>query len=286
MKAALLRVLVCSECQKSLRSKGTTSGRRLASGVLQCPKSHLFQINGEIAILKDPKLSQNEFEWEIKFPNISRYDKIRKQYASYLSESQIKADALLLDQIAKRIPRTGVVLDLASGMGTLLLVVSNRSPSEAQILGTDVSESPLRGVLLKLKQQNSYERVSLTVMDGKHLAVKSKRLSCITSYFGFNNIPQTKKALKEASRVLMAKGKLVFAALSLNEGSRSFRRAEKLGYLDIATESRLATALEETGFQVDSIEEFYSGEWSRNPMDRLPLEGDWFAHLLVRSHKK
>ena len=123
-------------------------------------------------------------------------------------------------------------------------------------------------------------------MDGKHLAVKPQKLPCVTSYFGLDNIPETKKAFQEVSRVLMPKGRLVLATLWLKEGSRSLVLAERLGFGAIATEDRLTRTLEETGFKIDSAEKFYSGKWPYNPMDRLPLEGDWYAHVLVLAHKK
>ena len=123
-------------------------------------------------------------------------------------------------------------------------------------------------------------------MDGKYLAVKPQKLSCVTSYFGLDNIPETKKTFQEVSRVLMPKGRLVSANLWFKEGSKSLALAEKLGFGAIATENRLTKTLEEMGFELDSAEKFYSGKWHYNPMDRLPLEGDWFAHALILAHKK
>jgi ubiquinone/menaquinone biosynthesis C-methylase UbiE len=242
-------------------------------------------VNEEIAILKEPKRSRHEFVWKVQFPDIKKYDKIRRQYAAYLSEGLINADELLLDEMVKKSPKRGIVLDLASGMGTLLLALSKQH-GRIHVMGTDVDETPLRGAMLKLIQQESDEQVSLCVMDAKHLAVKTEQMPCVVSYFGFNNVPQTKQALSETFRVMTPNGRLAFATLSLEEGSRSFKEAAKLGYGDVATEARLIRTLKETGFRVDSIERFYSGEWLHNPMDRLPREGDWFAHSLVLARKR
>lgn len=238
----------------------------------------------EIPVLKEPKLSKGEFVWRVKFPDVERYDRIRSRYNSYLSDGLIKADELMLDELARKVPRAGTVLDVASGMGTLLLTLTERR--RGAIMGTDVDESPLRGAMLKLKQKKSYRQVSLCVMDAKHLAIKSGMLPGIVSHFGFDNIPDVRRALSEAHRVLRPGGELLFSSILLQEGSRSLRQAAELGFGDIATEAGLATTLEMTGFRIDSIKSFYSGRWGRNPMDLIPFEGDWFAHSLVQAHKK
>jgi hypothetical protein len=241
-------------------------------------------VKDEIPIVKDPRLSRGEFVWKVKFPNLQRYDEIQKQYRSYLSEGQKEADKALTNELAKAVSKERLVVDLASGMGSLLLVLSQHLGEKSILLGTDVDETPLRGAKLKLEQQSSYEKASLCVMDGKHLALESRKIPCVTSFFGLDNIPETKKALKEVSRILMSQGRLFLATLWLEEGSKSLALAEKLGYGGTKTKDRLNRTLRETGFTIDSTRTFYSGKWLRNPMDRLPLEGDWFAHSIVIAH--
>lgn len=257
----------------------------MVTGLLLCSNNHLYQVKDEIPIIKDPKLSSKEFVWRVEFPNLQRYEEIQKQYASYLSEEQREADKVLMDELAKSISKERLVLDVASGMGRLLLVLSQCLGKKAKVLGTDVDETPLRGAKLKLKEQESYGKVSLCVMDGKHLAIRPRKLPCVTSYFGLDNIPSSEKAFREMSRVLMPKGCLALATLWLKENSKSLALAEKHGVGTIGTEERLVQVLEETGFKPDSVKIFYSGLWTHNPMDLLPLEGDWFAHALVLAHK-
>ena len=236
-------------------------------------------------MLKEAKLSGHEFAWRVRIPNIKRYNRIRRQYKSYLSDGQIEADELLLNETVRKTPREGITLDVASGMGTLLLAMS-KSKSGGQMLGTDIDETPLRGAMMKLKREGSYHRVSLCVMDGKHLAVKSGAIPFVVSYFGFDNIPDVRQALSETFRILAPKGKLVFATLSVQDESKSFKKAAEHGFADSLSDAGRAAALEDAGFQVDRVERFYSGTWLHNPMDLLPFEGDWFTHSLVQAHKK
>jgi len=285
MKTSLLQILACPVCGKPLEFEGKSLDDRIVEGLLHCSNSHLYQVKDEIPMLKDPKLSSKEFVWKVEFPNLQRYEEIQKQYESYLSEEQREADKALINELAKNVSKESLVLDVASGMGRLLLVLSQQLGKQANELGMDVDETPLRGAKLKLEKQKIYDNVSLCVMDGKHLAIKPQKLPCVTSYFGLDNIPNTEKAFQELSKALMPNGHLAFAALWLKENSKSLALAERHSYGAIATEERLIHTLEETGLKLDSVKVFYSGKWPHNPMDLLPLEGDWFAHALVLAHR-
>ncbi|MDH5449770.1 MAG: class I SAM-dependent methyltransferase [Candidatus Bathyarchaeota archaeon] len=286
MKTSLLEILACPVCQNSLQFEGTMSTDRFVKGNLHCVARHFYQVKDEIPVLKDPQISTNGFVWKVKFPNIEKYDTMRKQYASYLSEEQRKADKELMQAVVQNVSKEGLILDVASGMGRLLSVLSQHLGKKVNLLGTDIDETPLRGAKLKLAQQRSYTQTSLSVMDGKHLAFKPQKICSVTSFFGLDNIPEPKKAFQEVYRVLRPEGRLVLATLWLKEGSKSLAMAQKLDYGGIPTKNRLTRMLETTGFELDSTEIFYSGEWPHNPMDQLPLEGDWFAHSFVLAHKK
>jgi len=285
MKMSLREVLACPVCQGSLEFEGTSSDSRMVKGILRCSKGHLYQVKDEIPILKDPKLSEKEFEWKVEFPNVEKYDRIREKYASYLPKELIEADRAMINKMVEICSKERLLLDVASGMGSLLLALSKRFEKGKNILGTDIDEKPLLGAKLKLEEQKSYDPVSLCVMDAKHLAIKPQKISCVTSFFGLDNIPETKKAFQEVYRVLTTKGRLVMATLWLKENSKSLALAEELDVGAIATENRLTQTFEEIGFKINFTKKFYSGEWPYNPMDALPLEGDWFAQVLVVANK-
>lgn len=285
MKISLLHILSCPICHSSLKFEGSSSAERIIRGHFQCLNGHLFQVTDEIPILKDPKISSKEFTWKVEFPNLQRYEEIQRQYASYLSEEQKEADKLMTKELVDTVSSERLVLDIASGMGRLLIALSKQMGKETEILGTDIDETPLRGAKLKLEEEKMYANVSLCVMDGKHLAIKPQTLSCVTSYFGLDNIPDTVKALKEIARIMKRDGRLIMTTLWLKEGSKSLALSEKHGYGAISTRDRLVETLESTGFKLDSEEVFYSGKWPHNPMDLIPVEGDWFAHVLVIARK-
>jgi len=227
MKTSLLTLLSCPLCHSPLNFEGTRSAERIVKGYFQCPNGHLYQVREEIPILKDPKLSSNEFTWKIEFPNLQRYEEIQRQYGSYLSKEQKEADTLMTQKLVEKLSGEKLVLDIASGMGRLLVNLSKQMRDGVDLIETDVAETPLRGAKLKLEKEGTYNKVSFCVMDGKHLALKSQSLSCVTSYFGFDNIPDTKKAFNEVAKILKPDGHLVFTTLRLREQSKSLDLAEK-----------------------------------------------------------
>ena len=189
------QILECPVCNGSLQFEGTKSKDRLVEGFLFYRNGHLYQVKDEIPLIKDPELSHEEFVWKVEFPNLQRYEEIQRQYWSYLCEEQKEADNALLNELAEGVSDEQTVLDIASGMGRLLLVLSQSVRNGATILGIDVDEKPLRGAKLELQEQNSYDGVSLCVMNGKYLAIQPRKIPCATSFFGLDNIPKTKKSI-------------------------------------------------------------------------------------------
>jgi ubiquinone/menaquinone biosynthesis C-methylase UbiE/uncharacterized protein YbaR (Trm112 family) len=290
MHKKLLQFLACPICQTSLNFDGKAAGDRLVNGYLKCGKGHLYQVKEEMGLIKDAKLSAREFEWKVNVADESRYDAIQKQYNSYLSEDLKNALKKLMEMLVQHVGNScketdNMVLDIASGMGRLILQLAEKSPENTVIVGTDVDEKPLRGAMNKARRAGVYQKLSFIVTDAKHLAFKGNAFSTISSYFGFDNVPETVLALKESFRVLKPSGKVIFSSLWYREGSKSMKIAEKYDVGQIASENRLKQALEKTGFILDWVEEIYSGVWSYNPMDLLPVQGDEFSHVVVQIRK-
>jgi ubiquinone/menaquinone biosynthesis C-methylase UbiE/uncharacterized protein YbaR (Trm112 family) len=290
MHKELLQVLACPICKTPLVFDGETLGNRLVNGYLKCGKGHMYQVKEEIGLVKDAKLSADEFEWKVDVADESKYDEIQRQYASYLRDDQKAALKTLMEKLIRHVTASceesdNIVLDIASGMGRLILQLAEKSPKNMLIIGTDVDEKPLRGAMNKAKKADVYNKLSLIVTDAKHLAFKNESFSTISSFFGFDNIPETVLALKESFRVLKPNGKAIFSSIWYREGSRSMKVAEKYGVGQIASEKRLKQTLKKAGLVLDWVEEVYSGVWPYNPMDLLPIEGEEYSHVIVQVRK-
>jgi ubiquinone/menaquinone biosynthesis C-methylase UbiE/uncharacterized protein YbaR (Trm112 family) len=282
--------LACPNCRESLVFEGVKANNRFVNGYFKCRNGHVYQVKDEIGLFKNAKVSAKEFKWEVDVADEAKYDDIRKQYDSYFRKDQRIAIHKMVDRLADYVAEScaesdKVVLDVATGMGTFVLPLIEECSGDAFVIGTDIDERPLRGIMNKAKKACTYDTLSLVVTDAKHLAFKNSSFSTISSYFGFDNIPDTVSALKESARVLRIGGRIFFSSLWLKENSGSMRLAEKHGVCQIASESRLKKALKEAGLILNQVEETYSGVWPYNPMDLLPVEGDEYAHVIVQAGK-
>ena len=290
MHEELGKLLACPVCSGSLFFEGTMCGNRFVNGCFKCSSGHVFQVKEQIGFFKDAKLSEKEFEWKVDVADEKKYSEIRRQYDSYLRDDQKAATLRMLGKLAEyvsdsRLHSDNTVLDVASGMGTFLLSLLEESPADSEVIGTDIDERPLRGLMNRSLKAHTYDKLSLIVADAKHLCFKKSVFSTVSSFFGFDNVPEAVLALKECARVLRVGGRTFFASLWYKEGSESMRIAEKLGYGQIASEERLKDALTKAGLALDETEEEYSGFWPYNPMDMLPIEGDEYSHVIVSARK-
>jgi ubiquinone/menaquinone biosynthesis C-methylase UbiE len=219
-----------------------------------------------------------------------KYLEISKEYDSYLRGDQKAAIGKMIENLtgyvsSSSLESDGIVLDVASGMGTSVLPLLDKFSAGFAVIGTDIDERPLRGLMNRSRKVGSYDRLSLVVVDAKHLCFKSDVFSTVSSFFGFDNVPETVLALEECARVLRVGGRVFFASLWYREGSESMRLAEEYKVGQIASEGRVKDALAKSGLILDRVDEVYSGLWPHNPMDSLPVEGDEYAHVIVCARK-
>jgi ubiquinone/menaquinone biosynthesis C-methylase UbiE/uncharacterized protein YbaR (Trm112 family) len=291
MHKTIAQSLACPVCRKPLVFEGKETTTRFVNGHFKCERGHTYHVKEEIGVLKDEKLSANEFEWKVDVSHEKKYDEIRNQYDSYLREDQKAAMCKMIQRLADLVISSNrgssdVVLDIATGMGTFILSLAEKASGSILLLGTDIDERPLRGVMNRAMKLDTWHRLSLAVMDAKRLALKDASLSTVSSHFGFDSVPETVSAFKECARVLRAGGRVFFSSLWLKEGSESTRLAEKHKVCQIGGRTMLEKALDEAELTLEGVEEIYSGVWPRNPMDLLPVEGDEYSHVIVHVRKQ
>jgi ubiquinone/menaquinone biosynthesis C-methylase UbiE/uncharacterized protein YbaR (Trm112 family) len=282
--------LACPICRTSLVFEGERANNRFVSGYFKCGNGHVYQVKDEIGLFKDMKVSAKEFKWEVDVADEEKYDEIRKQYYFYFEKDQKIAMQKMVDKLVGYVAAScaeslNVVLDVATGMGTFILPLIEECSDDALVIGTDIDERPLRGVMNKARKACTYHKLSLVVTDAKHLSFKNSTFSTISSYFGFDNVPDTASAFKESARVLQIGGHMFFSSLWVKENSESMRLAERHGVCQIASECRLKKVLRKAGLILERVEEIYCGVWPHNPMDLLPVEGDEYVHVIVQAKK-
>ena len=283
------KLLACPVCSSPLTFEGKTSNGRFINGYFKCSPGHMYQVKEQVGLLKNAKMSAKELEWKVDVADEKKYAETRCQYDSYLTQEQKVATQRMKEKLVDYVSRSSTesdnMVDIATGMGTFMASLLEKCSADALIIGTDVDEKPLRGLMNKIMKAGTYPKLSLIVTDAKHLCFGNNVFFTVSSFFGFDNIPKTGLAFKETSRVLQHGGRVFFNCLWYREGSDSMRLAEKYGICEVASEARLKKTLAQAGLVLDSVEEAYSGIWPHNPMDLLPVEGDEYKHVIAHARK-
>jgi len=279
----LIPILSCPTCGGGLSYDGITRDDRLFSGRLQCNDcSHLYPVEDEIPILIDPAKSSFDWEWEVDIEAGETFDAFDHAYYGSLPPDAREARAYLINRIVHMCNQSpGPILDVATGRGVLLRDLALLLVTDQPLLGMDIDQKVLRGTQGFLRRRGLYDPVSLAVMDAKRLALRGETIGLVTTWFGFNNMPEAAAALQEAFRVLMPGGKLIAATLDVRRASTTYKVANEAGFADFLTDEHIDYHLQAAGLTLERVETFATGIWPGNPYDAIPLRGDWFAHRLV-----
>lgn len=106
-----------------------------------------------------------------------------------------------------RIPRGGIVLDLATGTAELAIEICSRRPG-VRVAGLDFSPRMLAIGRRKLRAKGLRKRIDLNLGDARRLPFRAESFDGATMAFGIRNMEQRKEVLGEIYRVLKERGRL------------------------------------------------------------------------------
>ena len=85
MREGMLKLLACPVCLRPLTFEGKTGDGRFTSGYFKCSAGYRYQVKEQVGLLKDAKMSEDEFEWKVNAADEKKYEKIRRQYELILN---------------------------------------------------------------------------------------------------------------------------------------------------------------------------------------------------------
>ena len=205
----ILELIMCPKCGSGIGEDFTCN---------ECGNSY-GSVMG-VSVMVDPETTKKEWKWEGDVFSEEVRNKIKKDYELSLS-SEIKLAQDKWWQVALRKSRniSGIILDIASGLGTMLEFLL--SYTNGSIISTDVDPGILISSKKEFDMKYSSKRVEYIATDAKHVALKGDSADYITSFAGTNNIVNVSEALKEFSRVLRPDGRLFLMAGFVDKGSTS-----------------------------------------------------------------
>ena len=275
-------LLMCPECKCGL------------SETLECRKcGNKFSYKFGVYDVVSPKLSSNqEILWEITDDMIEediaalkeRENDNIEDYNSYKNEETIKAQKLQNEFMERLIEDfSGVVCDLAAGMGSMLKKMLNAKSKDFTIVCTDIDKRILM-CTKKLKETDD-NRVSYIATDGRYLSIKDKSFDYITSLAGFGNIPESDRVAKELYRVLKPNGKIIIQGAYIEKDSKSFELAKSKSLERGLVEEYLINDLKNAGFENIKSTIVAEAIWAENPYDLLPVAGDNERYCIIEAQR-
>jgi len=134
--------------------------------------------------------------------NFEAYEKIMNnpEGKNYYTEDYQKAMQSSLDYTKNLLKREkGIIMDLATGMGGLLIPLVKENDME--LLSVDISPTSSYGLSRYLKFLKKDHLLTQIVADAKLLPFKSGSIDVITTAAGFQNMEDGEKVFKELRRV-------------------------------------------------------------------------------------
>lgn len=105
--------------------------------------------------------------------------------------------------------KDGVMLDVATGTGDVVIGAAKARPEYKQFHGADISESMLSFAKEKTSQAGFQNKISYHLMSAEKIELPDNSVDCVSISFGLRNVVQKENALKEFIRVLKPGGTLL-----------------------------------------------------------------------------
>lgn len=277
-------LLMCPLCKCSL------------SGRLQCEKcGSKFSYKHGVFDVISPILSDNqEILWNLTDDIIENDTEATermeedqrsiKDYNAHKNKETLEAQRIQNEYMIKLIEGfSGVVCDLATGMGRMLEKILNAKNKNFSIVCTDLDKRMLMWTRRMKKTDDS--RVSYVATDGRYMSIKDESFDYITSLAALGNIPESDKVVKELYRILKPKGKIVIQSNYIEKGSKSFELAKSKSLERGLVEEYLINDLKNAGFENITSTVVAEAVWEENPYDLLPVAGDNQRYCIIQAQR-
>lgn len=258
-------------------------GSNLDEGLVCKACEQKFSVIDDVYFLFDSKISEKEWKWDTRILSREFRQDLQTAYRNSLSDEVKEAQEVWWQVAEKKLSEiSGVVVDVATGLGTMLEKIITLPVK--MIISTDVDPNVLLSTKTELDER--FDRKAIYVAsDAKHMAIKDNSADYVVSFAGTNNIPEPAKALHEFYRILKPGGKIVLMSVFVDEGTPT-DMATKERDIDVAyVKLRFENALKSVGFRNLEITEASKAIWNENEMDSFPIAGDVVHYSIVEAQK-
>lgn len=292
----IIEKLRCPKCKSELKlvEEKNTENDDVVEGMVCCINNHIWNIREGIL---DFQCDEHETDQWSRYYEIMDYEEVDEKLASEnpenLRELYDKAHKKIADDINKSDSK--VILDIATGLGTLLKQIVKQSERDIEIICVDLSFMALKYDRLKIKninkRLNKNIKVNFIAADASNLPIKDNSIDMAVSNYGIANmIGCIKEGINEAYRVLNERGKLENIFIVMKKGTEGFNRLQNIREVYPNREENLGCI----EFWVDIYGESYFkinefnliGESvGASEQDYVPYYNEWFGEYITVSNK-
>lgn len=292
MRREILGFLACPSCHGDLEIEETAGNYlRVTAAIIRCPQCGTkypvtegipdFRGNAPLEPFQEP-------DWAGQAITQEGRDRVYDAYWISLPEEVRRHGPRMIRDLARlAVPKgAGVILDVATGSGTLLEEVLRNIGRSTLIVGTDYSLSVTRTTRAHLLRLGRYDPVSLIVCDVRRLPFKDEVFASACSFAGYQNVqtdPQA--AVAETHRTMKRSAPIAFGATVVRDNSRTAAQLAQKGLERVFVTRHLRDLFNQAGFVQVHFRTYLSGTWPGNPYDPLPLAGDWYGHGILTGVK-
>lgn len=290
MLERVARLLVCPGCGAPLDREFPSGklGGRVRFAELTCRSCrNPYGIREGVGLLAEPLAEGAEWRPD---PGLLAAEPDEERWTRYLEslppEVPPAFDAAIEGMIEGVRRATGLLVDLATCRGHVLLPLAGVAGAHQLVLGTDPDVAQLYGAQNALKRRRRYAGVSLIEMDATQWPLRPASASGVLSFYGPVMLPHGRRIVGEAARVLREDAPLVFSTILTEERTVTVRQAGRRHLEELITEKRLRAVLDREGFVVEKWQVLAKGKtWPVSRYDPLPARGDPWEHVLVAARR-
>jgi len=284
MKKDIISILICPECQSSLKLEATDqSDDRIHQGNLFCNKcSNVFEVIDDIICFKQITQKNKSQKKIQKIQNMFLKQEFKKEWLkNFTGEEKWVLERewkWMIDNL--NLIESKIHLDWATGTGRFLRNVLEIIKGE--IIALEIDYPTCLGLKDFLKKIDKYSRVSIIYGNAQNMPLADSSIESVSSWHGLNE-PNISKALSESKRVLKENRSLAVIGLFYKEESESLRVALK-ERIEFAVKGKAQQYFKELGFKDIKYKTFFKGKWSEEK-SFLPKLGDYYTVYGISGEK-
>ncbi|UCC19924.1 MAG: class I SAM-dependent methyltransferase [Promethearchaeota archaeon] len=286
MYEEIIPFLKCPYCNNPLDLIDSEKKKEeIVNGKLKCNCEELWEIrDGVLDFRVEEQESVNRWSELTKEMSFEELDEMILKYTPQ-NQKEISRKSIedILDYLKLNKPK--IVIDIATGRGSLLNELVKQLKSEFHLVCIDLSFVVLKADREKIKKFNPKIKVSFVSCDATNLPFFENCFDLALSLMGIANMRDLIfKALKETCRVLKPNHHFLNSTLIVELNSKGYEKLEEVvGSQVLKTYNKYLVRTEvinfhkKAGFREAVFKMSGESIGQKNELDLLPFEGEWFA---------